>query len=219
MDDCRRFQLPSCLRVVADKVIELKKTLYGLKQAGFNSQEKLVTKVILGSFVSDFLIFVPTEKGVDNFKLQTSQQRTIQDLGEAEWILRYFSGFTQPGIRVAYCKAVRQIAAKHPDTVKLVDLWKVFMDTAIAMMPGLRPQQRGRGPGRHRRRRARVHEGAAARRPAMVRETMSTYINRRPLGYDTTQQMPDLIHQRGQRRGQLLNVWEAMNSNVEPRIL
>ncbi|KAK3375476.1 SGNH hydrolase-type esterase domain-containing protein [Podospora didyma] len=43
----------------------------------------------------------------------------------------------------AYSEAVRQIAAEHPDTVKLVDLWKALMDTAIAKTPGFDPSKGG----------------------------------------------------------------------------
>jgi lysophospholipase L1-like esterase len=43
-------------------------------------------------------------------------------------------------ISAAYSEAVRRVAAEHPQTTTLVDLWKALMDTAIAKTPGFDPR-------------------------------------------------------------------------------
>jgi lysophospholipase L1-like esterase len=45
----------------------------------------------------------------------------------------------QAKISASYSEAVRQVAAEHPGTTTLVDLWKGIMDTAVAKTPGFDP--------------------------------------------------------------------------------
>jgi lysophospholipase L1-like esterase len=42
-------------------------------------------------------------------------------------------------ISASYSEAVRQVAAEHPESTTLIDLWKGLMDTAISKTPGFDP--------------------------------------------------------------------------------